>query len=137
MKIKCCGCDDDVEADLVKGSSIYTGWTQLYEKQFWKCPVCKNYVGCHPGTEKPLGSIPTKELRTARGHIHKILDPLWKGGQRKRGSVYAELSRRLGYSYHSGEVSTIEEARKIYRIIQEMRNEAGSVEKTQHAGVGG
>lgn len=78
-------------------------------------------VACHWKTAdrtRPLGNIPTKEIKAARQHIHRILDPLWKQKKIPRGKLYAKLSRELGYNYHTGEIKTVEEARKIYTIVK-------------------
>jgi hypothetical protein len=121
--IYCCGCASDVQARLTDGSEIYPHRPDLHTLPFWKCDTCHNYVGCHHKTRdrtRPLGNIPTKELKNARSHIHRILDPIWKDGRMPRGKVYAKIAQRLGYQYHTGEIKSVEEARKIYAIVREM-----------------
>jgi len=89
---------------------------------FWKCDTCNNFVGCHHKTKdrtRPLGCIPTKEIKEARIHIHAILDPIWKSGKIQRKHLYARLSEKLGYQYHTAELRSIEQARKVYRIIRD------------------
>jgi hypothetical protein len=99
----------------------------------WRCDTCGNYVGCHHKTEdrrRPLGNIPTREIMEARKHIHRILDPLWKTtkckpkakGQRRK--LYAEISKRIGKEYHTGEIASIEEAREVYKIVKELADAA-------------
>lgn len=119
MKIYCCQCKKEVNARLTNGAEIYPLREDLYSLPFWKCS-CGNFVGCHhktPQRTKPLGCIPTKEIRNARKHIHALLDPMWKNGKNKRGHLYAEISRQLGYQFHTAEIRSIEEARIVYRII--------------------
>ena len=41
----------------------------------------------------------------------------------RRGAVYDWLRVRLGYSYHTAEIKTIEEARKVYSLVKELRHE--------------
>lgn len=116
----CCGCQKEIKARLTNGEEIYPHRKDLFDLPFWKCDTCGNYVGCHHKTKertKPLGNIPTKELRNARSHIHNILDPIWKNGKMSRKQIYAELKKKLGYEYHTAEIKTVEEARKIYKII--------------------
>lgn len=123
MIIYCCGCNADIEARLTDGSVIYPHRKDLHSLPFWMCDTCKNYVGCHHKTNqptRPLGHIPTKEIRNARQHIHRKLDPLWESGRWKRRSLYAELSERLGYHYHTSEIKTLDEARRIYKIVQDI-----------------
>lgn len=120
MKIYCCGCGKETEARLTDGKEIYPHRKDLYSLPFWKCDQCENYVGCHHKTKnrtKPLGNIPTPELRTARRHIHKILDPMWKNGKMKRKDIYSKISDFLGYQFHTSEIRDIETARNIYSLL--------------------
>ncbi len=123
MMIHCCGCDVKVEARLTNGAEVYPHRPDLSAIPVWICGVCKNYVGCHHKTQnwtQPLGNIPTPEVRKARNHIHKILDPLWRSGKYKRKQLYAMISEKVGYKYHTAEIKTVDEARKIYQIVKEL-----------------
>ena len=123
MLIFCCQCQAKVEARLTDGAEIYPHREDLRFLPFWRCDACKNYVGCHHKTgnpTNPLGHIPNKEIRNARQHIHKILDPLWKGGRYNRRQLYDIISDRMGFDYHTAKIRNIEEARKVYRIVQEL-----------------
>lgn len=125
--IYCCGCGTKVEARLTDGAEIYPRRTDLHSLPFWKCDACGNYVGTHHQTTNPthpLGNIPTKELRAARQHIHRILDPIYKSGQMKRRALYAEISKRVGWEYHTAKLKTIDEARAVYKIVMEISNNA-------------
>lgn len=128
MKIYCCSCKSEVKARLTDGSEIYPHLRKLHNLPFWKCDKCGNYVGCHHKTKdrtRPLGVIPSPEIRNARKHIHAILDPLWQDdGPFKRGEIYAIISNDLGYKYHTAEIKDIEEARRIYKVIREYAKEA-------------
>ena len=130
MNIYCTGCTKEVDARLTNGKEIYPHRSDLYDLPFWKCDSCGNFVGCTHKTAnrtKPLGCIPTPELRTARKHIHAILDPLWKSGKMHRGQVYGELNKQLGYTYHTAELRDIEEARRVYRIVRNIaRQQSGA-----------
>lgn len=57
----------------------------LKHLNFYRCKECGGYVGCHKGSIRPLGVIPSPEIKNARKHIHALLDPLW----RKRSGVKA------------------------------------------------
>ena len=124
--IRCCGCSKKVEARLTDGSEIYPHRKDLSKLPFWKCDACNNYVGCHYKTKdrtRPLGNIPTKEIRSARQHIHKILDPLWKNGKHNRKEIYKIISDKLGWNYHTAMIRSVDEAREVYKIIKEQLNE--------------
>ncbi|MEI6729821.1 MAG: zinc-finger-containing protein [Pseudomonadota bacterium] len=126
MMIYCCQCKIEVEAVLVSGKETYPHRDDLFDLPFWRCPTCRNFVGCHHKTEnrtRPLGNIPNAELKSARQHIHKILDPIWKSGKISRGEVYKKISDKIGYQYHTAEIKTVEEAREIYKIVKDLSHE--------------
>ena len=86
---------------------------------------CGLYVGCHHKTKnrtRPLGCIPTPDIKNARQHIHKILDPLWQSGRYKRSQIYKIISDKIGRKYHTANIRSIEEAREVYRIIMRIRD---------------
>ncbi|OWK34653.1 hypothetical protein FRUB_10624 [Fimbriiglobus ruber] len=101
---------------------MYPHRPDLFGLPYWKCDTCGNYVGCHHKTKdrtRPLGNIPTKELKNARQHIHRILDPIWQNGKMPRGKVYAVIASQLGIAeYHTAEIKTIEDARRVYAIVK-------------------
>lgn len=57
MNIWCVQCQQNVDAELKTGDIIYPHRPDLANKNFYLCPHCKNYVGCHPNTTKPLGCM--------------------------------------------------------------------------------
>jgi len=124
MIIRCCGCGDKVEARLTDGTEIYPHRKDLSDLPFWKCDACGNFVGCHHKTEnrtRPLGCIPTPEIKNARKHIHAILDPIWKSKQMKRKEIYKLLSDKLGWQYHTTSIRSVDEAREVYRLVQNIK----------------
>lgn len=120
--IFCCGCGYEIPARLTSGKEVYPHLPHLHRLHFWKCHACGNSVGCHKGSKKhaPLGCIPTPEIKRARRHIHRLLDPLWKSGKVKRRVIYEHLSEKLGYRYHTADLRDIDEARRVYRLVREM-----------------
>ena len=121
MDIYCCGCAKTVNARLTDGAEIYPHRSDLASMPFWKCATCLNFVGCHHKTKnrtQPLGCIATKELKNARQHIHKLIDPIWQSGQMTRKEMYKRLSDELGWKYHTAKIKTIEEARQVYRLAR-------------------
>ncbi len=122
-EIRCCGCGKKVQARLTDGTEIYPHRPDLAGQPFWKCDACGNFVGCHHKTKnrtQPLGCIPTPEIKRARQHIHRLLDPIWKSGRMGRTELYAKLSERLGWKYHTANIRSVEEARTVYRLIKEI-----------------
>jgi hypothetical protein len=118
MKVYCCGCKTDINARLTSGGEIYPHRNDLAKLPFWKCDRCTNYVGCHRGTHKPLGVIATPELMGARRRIHQLLDPIWQSGKISRRKLYQKISDELGYSYHTAQIRSLEEARRVWAVIK-------------------
>lgn len=123
MQIYCCECTREVNAKLTYGSSIYPHRPDLSKLPFWQCPKCNNFVGCHHKTDnptKPLGVIPNPELKHARSYLHDVMDPIWKNRIIRRHKLYQLISKELGYEYHTAELRTIQEARKVYHIVMRL-----------------
>ena len=91
-------------AGLVTGQVVYPGRPDLHAKTYWRCCACGAYVGCHPGTELPLGTPCGPITRAARSEAHAAFDPLWRAkmardGVQKhvaRGAAYRWLAAELG-----------------------------------------
>lgn len=64
----------------------------------WVCsnfPKCDSYVGCHKGTQIPLGRVANKELRKYKSEAHKVFDRFWKSGLVSRKEAYVWLADML------------------------------------------
>lgn len=84
------------EAQLDSGSTIYPKHPSLRNRQFWSCPNCDAYVGCHAGTEHPLGRLANKKLRALKTDAHLSFDRLWRdSGPMSRSQAYKWLSEQL------------------------------------------
>jgi hypothetical protein len=85
------------QAELVNGNAIYPHRPDLSKKLFYRCAPCGAYVGCDPGTKKPLGSLANAELRKVRSDAHAVFDPKWRSGAwGSRHEAYAKLAKMLG-----------------------------------------
>jgi hypothetical protein len=129
MIIYCCGCGCDVDARLTDGKEAYPHRSDLAKNPFWKCDACGNFVGCHHKTKdrtRPLGVIATQEIRTARSHIHAVLDPMHRSGLISRKKIYKRISDAIGREYHTAELRSVVDARKVYKILIELRNSLAS-----------
>lgn len=51
--------------------------------------------------------------------MHRIIDLLWKNKKVKRRELYKKISDYLGYEYHTAEIRTIEEGRKVYKFVRD------------------
>lgn len=123
MKIFCVTEQAEVDAEKVTGREIYPHRPDLAGKILYRCPVCGNYVGTHKKDGRPLGCIPTPELRARRQAIHAIIDPLWRAGLINRQSIYAKFSTRLGREYHTGEIRSIAEAENIRIVAEDIKSQ--------------
>ncbi|POR42525.1 zinc-finger-containing protein [Methylobacterium sp. V23] len=133
----CPACD--TAARLTDGAEIYPHRPDLADKPIWACTICEDtYVGCHPGTETPLGFPADAGLREARMLLHRNrIDPLWKGApdcgayrpesdaarkqiqRAARARVYRFLANRMGLTEeacHTG-MFTVEQCREAYAAL--------------------
>lgn len=91
----CPHCAGGVE--LVNNAAIYGRsygeWPWVYH-----CTRCDAYVGLHPFTSIPLGTLATKPIREARKQAKAAFNPLWRSGKGSisRSGAYAWLAGELG-----------------------------------------
>lgn len=123
---------------LTDGREVYPHRPDLHRKPLWKCDGCSGYVGCHPGTDRPLGVPADAPTRHARMKLHnERLDPLWAVADRAgfykpdskkarwkirrvaRYRVYSYLADKLGIPYDQCHVGLfdIERCRKAWTIL--------------------
>lgn len=80
----------------VTGKTVYPHRPDLHGRTFVMCEPCWAYVGCHPGTDRPLGSVADAELRRWRMRAHAAFDWTWRSGRMRRGEAYGWLAQELG-----------------------------------------
>ena len=123
-QIHCCGCERVVMAVLTDGATIYPHRQNLHKLPFWRCPHCSNYVGCHHKTRhrtKPLGVIPTGQMRSIRSEIHAALDPIWEAKRMTRREVYAWMAQELQVrEFHTAELRTVDDCFRAWRAAQRL-----------------
>ncbi len=80
---------------LLNNSEIYGrsygDWPYAY-----KCCGCDSYVGLHPGTDLPLGTLADRETREARKQYKRAFLDVQRHHEWTRRAAYAWLSRRMG-----------------------------------------
>ncbi len=79
-----------VHHDKVYGMA-YGSWPWVY-----RCASCGDYVGMHPFTAVPLGTLAGAELRRARKECKAPFQALWEGGSMTRSGAYSSLASHLG-----------------------------------------
>jgi len=113
------------QSKLITGQGLYPGRPDLWKKKFWECVPCDAYVGCHPGTDVPLGKLANSSLRVERVRAHYSFDPLWKPGEKKvfksRKKAYAWLADRLKIKPSSCHIGLFDEdmCNKVIEIAEE------------------
>lgn len=118
MKPTCPYCDKPCK--LVGALAIYD---RNYGGKYWLCEPCKAHVGCHPGTERPLGTPAKAGLRGLRRTLHNdYLDPLWNGGGMSRKQAYKWLASAMGKHVDDCHVGWFDENEcyKAMRLIVEL-----------------
>lgn len=121
MNIYCCTCSEEVEVRLTDGSEVYPHRSDLSSLPFWICS-CGSFVGCHHKTKdrtRPLGVIPSTQIKNYRKVIHEVLDPLWRSKKHSRSALYKELTNVLGREYHTAELRTVDECKSIIKYLNE------------------
>lgn len=88
----CHHCGSMVE--LVSNAEIYGreygDWPYAY-----KCIGCDSYVGIHPNTDLPLGTLADKDTREARKACKKAFIDFQRASGMSRNQAYAWLAQRM------------------------------------------
>lgn len=101
-----CNCSTEIKT----GESVYPHRQDLYELNFWVCPNCGAYTGCHKKGARtkykgqtivsdgtiPLGIPANDGLRKLRMQAHGLFDPVWRGGAISRQKAYSKMAEHLG-----------------------------------------
>lgn len=75
---------------------------EIYRREYgewpWAvlCDGCGAYVGLHPFTGIPLGTLADGPMRAARKRAKEAFNPLWQSGAMLRSAAYAWLAGALG-----------------------------------------
>lgn len=76
----------------------------------WHCLDCLALVGCHEGTDIPLGHMADAQTREARYSAHKTFDRLWRGrGPLSRAEAYAWLAQTLSLAPEDAHIGMLSE----------------------------
>ena len=71
----------------------YGNWPWLYRCEH---DACDSYVGMHPFTAIPLGTMANAVLRQARKDAKNLFQPLWTQGTYARWECYEWLAEKMG-----------------------------------------
>lgn len=113
---------------------VYTSNAEIYGREYGegKCYLCRNcraFVGVHPGTDTPLGTLANEELRRYRKAAHFWFDKIWKSPTRitTRDKAYKWLSKELGLPKEETHIGMFEkeQCEKVMEISQRRLQESG------------
>lgn len=90
----CCPyCDGPVR--LVVNSEIYRGRAYGDWPYAYLCRPCDAFVGLHPETDLPLGTLANRELREARKVAKRLWSMVASAERMDRTQAYAWLAKRM------------------------------------------
>ena len=110
------------------GPCVIVNNCEIYGREFgewpWAvlCTGCRAYVGLHPFTGIPLGTLATPAIRKARSAAKDAFQPLWQSGRMSRSDAYAWLAGALGIAKveecHIGWFD-VEQCQAVVRAVQQ------------------
>ena len=117
---------------LVPARSIYGDAAQrlgLERERIYQCQNCGARVGCHKGTDRPLGNVANEALRLKRMETHQVYDSFWRRRKMTRSQAYKWLARELGVpekQAHIGgfEMDTCEKVIRLCRNTEHRKEDA-------------
>lgn len=76
----------------------------IYGREFGEWPwayrcvntVCDSYVGIHPRTDIPIGTLANKPMRQARKLAKAAFAPLWEKQGMDKSAAYAWMAEKMG-----------------------------------------
>ena len=128
MTIKCPYC---------AGNAVLTDSKEIYSRSYgpiYLCLPCKAWVGCHNGTQNPLGRLANAELRKFKILAHKAMDPIWfniknnKGrGQQgnARKEVYKWMAKEMGITGKQAHIGMFDviQCKQLIKLCKERQHE--------------
>ena len=86
----CCSSNIVYTDNAIIYGRNYGNWPKCYF-----CRDCRASVGCHNGTDIPLGRMADRATRTLRNKAHDEFDKIWRDGYMTRSAAYQWLARQL------------------------------------------
>ena len=124
MKCPYCGAEVELkDARFIYHTNKSSQWGKM-----WVCsnfPKCNAYVGCHKGTDIPLGRLANERLRTLKAEAHRQFDPIWKSGLMNRKDAYKWLADMLHISLDECHIGLfdIKMCQKVIHLCRKQDNQ--------------
>lgn len=97
---------------LVSASAVYgeaaAKRLKLQKETFYQCQNCNARVGCHKGTNRPLGNLANEVLRLKRMETHQVYDAFWKRRGMTRSQAYKWLAEQMRLPEHEAHIGSFE-----------------------------
>ena len=100
-----CGSPNvELQSRKLMGMHVKGPWDLI-----WHCADCLAFVGCHEGTDIPMGLMADRDTREARYRAHRTLDPMWKGRNPvvTRQDIYTWMSAFLAIPPERAHISML------------------------------
>lgn len=114
-----CGGPVELQSNSIVYRREFGPWPFVYRCQN---NACDSYVGLHPKTDIPLGTLADKTTRAARKQAKGMLMPMWEEQGMDKDAVYRWLAGKLGIAdanhCHIGWFS-IEQCNRVIQICND------------------
>jgi len=96
---------------------------RFYACEHWAQTKCEGLIGCHPGTNVPLGFPADLATRTLRHQAHLAFDEHWKKMKVSRRNAYRLLRQVMGLTPEQAHIGqfTKEQCQRLLQIIGDGR----------------
>ena len=113
---------------LVPARKIYGASTDrlgLAGENISLCQNCNARVGCHKGTNRPLGNVANEVLRLKRRETHQVFDAFWQGNGMSRTKAYKWLAAQMRLSEKDAHIGGFEmdQCQKVIELCEKWNNE--------------
>ena len=115
---------------------VYTSNAEIYGREYGtgRCYLCRNcgaFVGVHPGTDIPLGTLANEELREYRKEAHFWFDRIWKRPTRitTRYKAYGWLALKMELPREKTHIGMFEKEQciKVVELVKQRFKERGEM----------
>ena len=115
---------------------VLTSNKEIYGREFrngkiYLCRNCGAFVGTHPGTDIPLGTLANEELREYRKEAHFWFDRIWKRPTRitTRYKAYGWLALKMELPREKTHIGMFEKEQciKVVELVKQRFKERGEI----------
>ena len=92
----------------------------------YQCQNCNARVGCHKGTNRPLGNVANEVLRLKRRETHQVFDRYWQSNGMSRTQAYKWLAARMKLSEKQAHIGGFEmdQCQQVIDLCKKEQKEA-------------